>query len=115
MTVIRRYTIHAPQLEGRPWSEVAQELQRFLRYIMDANDTVQAGAGIEGVVDGAIDHGNLPGLTDDDHTQYLKEKASGGTAGESPLHAHTSGAQAGQLDHGLALTGLTDDDHTQYL
>jgi hypothetical protein len=71
VTVIRRYTIHAPQLEGRPWSEVAQELQRFLRYIMDANDTVQAGAGIEGVVDGAIDHGNLPGLTDDDHTQYL--------------------------------------------
>jgi hypothetical protein len=29
-------------------------------------------------------------------------------------HTHQSVAQAGQLDHGLALTGLTDDDHTQY-
>ena len=35
---------------------------------------------------------------------------------ESADHTHQStGAQAGQLDHGLALTGLTDDDHTQYL
>lgn len=31
-------------------------------------------------------------------------------------HTHAStGAQAGQLDHGAALTGLTDDDHTQYV
>lgn len=31
-------------------------------------------------------------------------------------HSHqTTGAQGGQLDHGLALTGLTDDDHTNYL
>ena len=29
-------------------------------------------------------------------------------------HDHTGAAQAGTLDHGLALTGLTDDDHTQY-
>lgn len=35
---------------------------------------------------------------------------SGGLA----LHTHETTAQAGQLDHGLALTGLTDDDHTQY-
>ena len=34
---------------------------------------------------------------------------------ESADHTHQStGAQGGQLDHGLALTGLTDDDHTQY-
>jgi len=31
-------------------------------------------------------------------------------------HSHQStGAEGGQLDHGLALTGLTDDDHTQYV
>ncbi len=31
-------------------------------------------------------------------------------------HNHqTTGAQGGQLDHGLALTGLTDDDHTNYV
>mgnify|MGYP001618771400 CR=1 FL=1 len=35
---------------------------------------------------------------------------------EAADHSHQStGLQAGQLDHGLALTGLTDDDHTQYL
>ena len=42
----------------------------------------------------------------DPHTGYRLESAD---------HTHQStGAQAGQLDHGLALTGLTDDDHTQY-
>jgi len=31
-------------------------------------------------------------------------------------HTHqSSGAEGGQLDHGLALTGLSDDDHTQYV
>lgn len=63
----------------------------------------------------AVDHGLLSGLGDDDHTQYLKEKASGGTAAEVPTHAHTGAAEAGQLDHGAALTGLGDDDHTQYI
>lgn len=34
---------------------------------------------------------------------------------EGADHTHQSaGAQAGTLDHGLALTGLLDDDHTQY-
>uniref|UniRef100_A0A6M3L335 Uncharacterized protein n=1 Tax=viral metagenome TaxID=1070528 RepID=A0A6M3L335_9ZZZZ len=35
---------------------------------------------------------------------------------ESADHTHqTTGAQAGKIDHGLALDGLTDDDHTQYI
>jgi hypothetical protein len=43
----------------------------------------------------------------DPHTGYRLETAD---------HTHaTTGAQAGQLDHGTALTGLTDDDHTQYV
>ena len=42
-----------------------------------------------------IDHGNLLGLADDDHTQYY------GSALREP-------------DHG-ALGGLADDDHTQYV
>lgn len=55
---------------------------------------------------GVTDHGGLTGLLDDDHTQYRLESAD---------HTHQStGLQAGQLDHGLALTGLGDDDHTQY-
>lgn len=64
---------------------------------------------------GVADHGALTGLADDDHTQYLKEKASGGTAAETPTHNHSAANQAGTLDHGASLTGLTDDDHTQYL
>lgn len=43
----------------------------------------------------------------DPHTGYRLESAD---------HTHQStGAQAGKLDHGLALDGLTDDDHTQYI
>lgn len=42
----------------------------------------------------------------DPHTGYRLESAD---------HSHQStGLQAGQLDHGAALTGLSDDDHPQY-
>lgn len=42
----------------------------------------------------------------DPHTGYRLESAD---------HTHEStGAQAGKIDHGLALNGLGDDDHTQY-
>jgi hypothetical protein len=61
-----------------------------------------------------VDHGEMGGLLDDDHTQYLKEKASGGVAAEVPTHTHADSANAGTVDHG-ALDGLSDDDHTQYL
>jgi hypothetical protein len=130
---IRRYTIHPPQLVGRlspalqgeppekmverlrgDYDAAMQELQRFLRYLMDANDTGQAGSGIVGVVAGAVEHGEIAGLLDDDHTQYLKEKGAGGLAAEIPLHAHAGPASAGTIDHG-ALTSLADDDHLQYL
>ncbi len=40
-------------------------------------------------------HANLSGLGNDEHTQYLKEKASGGTAAEIPVHAHTSADEGG--------------------
>jgi hypothetical protein len=55
-----------------------------------------------------VDHGALTGLADDDHPQYRLESAD---------HSHqTAGAEAGQLDHGLAMVAasLLDDDHTQY-
>lgn len=60
------------------------------------------------------DHGTLDGLEDDDHIDYLKEKAAGGLAAEVPTHTHADAANAGTIDHG-ALTGASDDDHTQYL
>lgn len=65
--------------------------------------------------DASHDHGTShTGLTDDDHTQYLKEKAAGGLASEVPTHTHADAANAGTVDHG-ALTGLADDDHTRYV
>ena len=65
-----------------------------------------------------VDHGGLGGLSDDDHAEYLKEKASGGVAAEVPTHDHSVAAEAGTIDdstidHGL-VGGLADDDHTQY-
>lgn len=65
-----------------------------------------------------IDHGSdLAGLADDDHPQYLKEEASGGTAAEVPDHTHASAAQCGQVDHGDAHTAaslLDAADHPQF-
>lgn len=64
-----------------------------------------------------IDHGgDIAGLLDDDHTQYLKEKASGGVAAEVPTHNHSSAAEAGTVDHGTATTAasLLDNDHPLY-
>ena len=89
------------------------------------------------------DHGGMDGLADNDHPQYLlvsdiDDVAVNGEVAqpissnwafdhvaaadphtgyrlESADHTHQStGAEAGQLDHGLALTGLTDDDHGHY-
>jgi len=64
---------------------------------------------------GVTDHGNLTGLGDNDHTQYLlttgkaadSDKLDGvdSTGFATATHSH---------DHGT-LTGLTDDDHTQYV
>jgi hypothetical protein len=78
----RRYTIHPPQLVGRlsppqpgedpvvsfrrllgEWDAAMQELQRFLRYALDANDSAQDGQGIVGVVGGSVSH---PSIADRD-------------------------------------------------
>ncbi len=69
--------------------------------------------GLEALTYATDDHGKLLGLGDDDHPQYLKERASGGLDTEVPVHAHASGS-GGTVDHG-ALTGLGDNDHPQYV
>lgn len=82
-------------------------------YRLESADHSHQSTGLQG---GKIDHGAaLDGLADDDHPQYLKEEASGGTADEVPDHTHASGAQAGTVSH-AALTSLTTGDpHTQYM
>jgi hypothetical protein len=96
-------------------------------YRLESADHTHASSGAQA---GQVDHGALGGLADDDHPQYetSAEAASKITTHEgladphtgyrleSADHAHTStGAAAGQLDHGTALTGLSDDDHPQYM
>lgn len=43
------------------------------------------------------DHGALSGLGDDDHTQYLKKRGSGGAEADVPGHDHTATAKGGTL------------------
>lgn len=92
-------------------------------YRLESADHTHATTGLQA---GQLDHGTaLTGLSDDDHPQYALDTDLTTHAGaadphtgyrlESADHTHaTTGLQAGQLDHGTALTGLTDDDHTQY-
>jgi len=90
----------------------------IINYIQSpsASSTIQEHTHQNTENGGILDHGlALTGLNDDDHTQYLKEKNSGGLALEVPNHNHQNDDNCSKLDHGLALTGLADDDHTQYL
>lgn len=77
-----------------------------------------------------VDHGNLTGLLDDDHPQYVPVNGSRGftstVSGVDPTHSYDLTTK-NYVDIGLAnvsgsiitdhgqLTGLSDDDHTQYI
>ena len=61
---------------------------------------VYSGTTVTSPVISTTDHGALSGLGDDDHTQYLKEKASGGVAAEIPLHDHSSDDEGGTVSGG---------------
>jgi len=65
-----------------------------------------AGEGYGG--EGVSDHGQLSGLGDDDHSQYLNNTRHDTT------DRHALGTVVPHDDHG-ALSGLGDDDHSQYL
>jgi hypothetical protein len=72
----------------------------------------------------APDHGGLAGLTDDDHTQYIKHDladatndflvASGADVFAKKTLAETGAILEADLDHGN-IQGIADDDHTDYL
>jgi len=83
------------------------------------------------VVSTALDHGNLAGLGDDDHTQYSLVDGSRTFSGVVGYNAHKTFSAdtdivdkkyvddlvdtvSGAVDHG-ELLGLADNDHTQYL
>lgn len=96
------------------WEHYAKRQEQHFHEPERDENGVPTGPGLEELV---ARHNQLQGLDADDHTQYLKEKSSGGLASEVPTHNHTSAAEAGLInttDHG-ALSGLSDDDHPQYL
>lgn len=85
---------------------------------------------IDSMLSSSVDHGNLLGLGDDDHTQYILVDGTRGftstVSGVDPTQdfhlttkdyvdtAITTATGSLTTDHG-ALTGLEDDDHTQYI
>jgi len=73
----------------------------------DVSFDVSGGHDHDGSNSRQVDHGNLLGLADDDHTQYLN------TTRHDTTTRHTLGTVVPHDDHG-ALSGLADDDHTQY-
>ena len=89
-----------------------------------SGDTLQVNAT-------ALDHGNLTGLADDDHTQYSLVDGSRAYTGIVSYNSHPTftadanivdkkyvddliSTTSGTMDHG-SLLGLADNDHTQYL
>jgi len=89
-----------------------------------SGDTLQVNSN-------ALDHGNLSGLADDDHTQYSLVDGSRAYTGvisydsNKTFTADTNivdkkyvddlvSTTSGTMDHG-SLLGLADNDHTQYL
>ena len=101
----------------------------FTTFVEDENKFYVYYDGAWGPMGEGIDHGDLVGLGDDDHTQYslvTGARAFTGTVGgitpvaDSDLttklyvdDAITS-ISGGNFDHGL-LAGLDADDHTQYI
>lgn len=65
------------------------------QYRLESEDHTHATSGAQG---GQVSHANLTNLTSGDpHTQYLKEKASGGLPIEIPEHDHTSADEGGTI------------------
>lgn len=76
-------------------------------YNSTTNQLERYQAGAWAGLGGVSDHGQLDGLGDDDHTQYLN------TARHDITDRHPLGSVVPHDDHG-ALSGLGDDDHSQY-
>jgi hypothetical protein len=61
-----------------------------------------------------LDHGQLGGLSDNDHTQYSLVSTITALFHATTGHAHSGGAGDAPILHHGGLSGLTDDDHVRY-
>ena len=96
---------------------IVQEGEANLYAVESAYDTLFTPAA-------AQNHGELTGLSDDDHPQYILHSladaandfllASGADTFVKKTLAETGAILEGDIDHGN-IQGLTDDDHTQYI
>lgn len=102
----------------------------FTTFVEDEDKYYVYYNGAWGPFGEGIDHGDLVGLDDDDHTQYILVDGSRGfTSTVSGVYPSSDSDLATKeyvddqidtlssgivLDHG-SLTGLGDDDHTQYI
>jgi hypothetical protein len=87
------------------------------------HDQLTNFASNEHFTEASIDHGNILGLGDDDHTQYIKHAlstaandflvGSGSNTFVKKTLAETGAILEGDIDHGN-LQGIGDDDHTIY-
>jgi hypothetical protein len=92
--------------------------------VIEAASTAAGGSAGGGSGGGVTDHGNLDGLGDDDHTQYMKHDGTRNFSDKVNYAVHPTFTTDTELvdkkyvddkqhDHG-GLAGLGDDDHSQY-
>jgi len=109
----------------------ATDVEAALAEVLDAEQAHEADASaahaasaVSNTPAGTVAATDVQGAIDELATDYASADSTHAGAAdphtgyrlESADHSHAStGLQAGQLDHGTALTGLTDDDHTQYI
>lgn len=97
LSLVNRHMGTMPQASSSSWPHPEHAL------VNHDHSSISGGAT-------AVAHADLSGLSADDHTIYLKEKASGGTASETPVHDHSAAAEAGTVAHSV-LTGVTANQH----
>ncbi len=128
-TVVTDFPDEEQQIREKWLSAFSDEVASLLANVNKINTDIITLQRLVGAVE--VDHGNLTGLSDDDHAQYLLTDGSRTLNGSLTVTgsgmltgdvrtagsyygdgSHLSGIGA-SADHGT-LAGLGDDDHTQY-
>ena len=120
------------EYNGTGWDETVP-LEGYAAWFSDLDKNYTFNGTSWVLLGSTVDHGNLSGLGDDDHTQYILHAGTRDFTGIVQYDTHKSftvdtdivdkkyvddeidaATASGAIDHGL-LAGLGDDDHPQYL